>query len=147
MKLLQSHHLLALASALLFLLSFLITGDQTVDIHFHDTYFVIDGATFIRSLGTLLLICWGIYLVTNRILLSRWLTWIHIMMTLVAITMATPFSLFTSNKYESWRYMVSGMPTPRFVIIFIIAQATLIINIAGGIIKQAVKDKDRRTAL
>lgn len=59
MNILRPYHLLGLAGTILLSLSFLVTG-QTVDIHLHDTYFVIDGVWFVRIAAIFLLICWVI---------------------------------------------------------------------------------------
>jgi heme/copper-type cytochrome/quinol oxidase subunit 1 len=82
---------------LLFSLLFAVTGfffyNTIIDIHVHDTYFVMQHAFLFWSGTVILLLLWGISFLTNRTLFASKLVWIHIVLTIgaVIIICASPF--------------------------------------------------------
>jgi heme/copper-type cytochrome/quinol oxidase subunit 1 len=80
----KPHVLLFITGAILLLISFLFRG-QTIDIHLHDTYFVIGKQLFYIGLAIILALMGGLYVLCAPALTFRLLTWIHVSITIIAI--------------------------------------------------------------
>ena len=108
----RPYHLLLLTAIVLFIVS-LFCGDDTLDIHLHDTYFVIAKFHLFRSGATFLSILWLMYLITFR-LLSSYLTWMHLVATFLCIGLIITVShwlpLFTGPNDMS---ALGPYPAPR----------------------------------
>jgi hypothetical protein len=142
---------LFLLAGVFFLLSSLFTLNQkgTVDIHLHDTYFIID-RTFILWLMTFLaFFVWTLYRLTNSFLLSKALTWAHIIITLLTLLLL-PGTIFFGNNatdipsrryldYNNWTSFNSNTKYSKTLVIIVIAlllgQVGYVINFIGGLIK------------
>ena len=81
----RPYHLFAVA-ALIFFVVGLFTGPQTIDIHLHDTDYVIGYSTACFYLSTLGLIFWTIYLLFRNLLFHPALTWAHVIVTIVFLS-------------------------------------------------------------
>lgn len=77
-------HLFLITAIMLFLFS-LFSQDHGMDIHLHDTYFVIDGQVLYRGAALNLLLLWAIYFLARKFLFSKMLTWIHVLLTLAFV--------------------------------------------------------------
>jgi heme/copper-type cytochrome/quinol oxidase subunit 1 len=75
---------LLLAAVLLFIFSFIIPNG-TIDVHLHDTYIIIGYPQIFWVLAIFLLLVWLIYILCNRVLFSIYLSWIHIIATILCI--------------------------------------------------------------
>ncbi len=108
----------------------------------HDTYFVIAN-TYIFILLSLLCMCyWLIYKLTNKILLSIFLSRLHITLTLISILIIAFVMTFDQNLFEiaisngvQFADINLVIRNSAVVIFFIfsIAQTLLVINLIGGI--------------
>jgi len=146
----QLYDLLLLTTLLLLIYSFFL-HDQTFDFHIHDTYFVVATKIFFWLLATLLFLAWGLYRLTNKILLTKYLTWLHISATLI-------FLIFFMTMYF-WHDKIFPPIEPKaisrrtlflqdfkrerivylsFTITFIFGQITYGINFVGGLIKRVL---------
>ena len=77
----QPYDLLLFTSLLLAVLSFFVVGKHsTVDVHFHDTYFVVGHVYIVRLLSLITLLIWCAYLVVKNRLPYRNFTWAHTVM-------------------------------------------------------------------
>jgi heme/copper-type cytochrome/quinol oxidase subunit 1 len=138
----KPYHLLLIA-ALSLLISAFLSRKATIDLQFHDTYFVIDHVQFYLLLSVPVFILWGIYMFTRNILLSRPLTWIHVALSLLTIAVFICLPLFSYparyvnvspwrsfNEFHRVNEIVAGA-----AIVFTLAQLTLIFNIVGGLVR------------
>jgi hypothetical protein len=146
MSIYRPYHLFLLAGVSL-MISALIVKNDTIDIHIHDTYFVLTRPFLFWVLAILTYFLWGIYLVAGNVLLASTLTWLHVGLTLFAITLFICLPFFSSHK----RYMDLSASTSfnRFdstsliltcvAFTLLVAQVLFFINIIGGIIKRLIK--------
>jgi len=88
--------------ALLLLIVSLFSSNGAIDFNLHDTYFVIAGINICLFIAAFLLIIWVIYIVSNRMLLSIVLTWVHVVATVLAGIMYL--------KYYLWFVSMDGIP-------------------------------------
>src|SRR5687768_6564218 len=128
MKFSKPYILLAFIGALLLLLSFF-SNDRTIDIHVHDTVFIIPASHIFGSLGFLLLFFWLIYNLAYKIIFSKALAWIHIISTIVFF-----ISLVLISFLESFYFL--NQIALGLSIIAVLAQLLFLINIFTGLIKK-----------
>ncbi|PVD49374.1 hypothetical protein DC498_25390 [Terrimonas sp.] len=142
-------HLFLLIAILLFVFSF-ITWGESIDLHLHDTYFVISTIFFIWALGIAFLLVWAIYMLTSKILWKRFLTWVHVLVTifiLIALLAANfwhdklippikrDFVSFETFQSDTEREVKIFLP---LVVLFLVGQLAFLINILVGLTKKLV---------
>jgi hypothetical protein len=81
------YHLLLLTGFALILTTFLLPQNKTVDIHFHDTYYIIAQVQLHYLFAGIIWLLWLLYLPTRKVLHSISLTWAHVIITLLSIMM------------------------------------------------------------
>ena len=116
--------MLLITAGLLFILSFLHLT-ESIDIHLHDTYFVFRGSTLYWGISLLFLLFWGIYRLTDKYLLTTYLTWLHVVITITGLVYC--FIVF--------------FPSSRVLVVLIAAQLGFVVNVLGGLIKLVVYGK------
>ena len=118
------------SSFILFASLFVFNG--SLDMHLHDTYFVMDLPDICPTIFFLLLIFWTPYLLTKRILFSKALTWSHtILMVLTSISLVA--IAFYSNyqgkagmpgryyDFGSWETIVHAGGLPQGILLIFMA--------------------------
>ena len=134
---------------------FVLTGNTTVDLHLHDTYFVIADSHFFWLLAILAVVVWTIYLLTSKLLYSKALTWIHVVITLLTILLfaLTPFfgnNLInpTSGGYYDYNIWSSFDSYTRFfktvtitILVLLFGQIIFVINLIAGLFKRLTNRK------
>jgi hypothetical protein len=142
------HNLFILAALLLFIISFF-PGGRVIDIHLHDTMFVISMTYFFWALAIVLVLVWMIYLFTNNILLTKYLTWIHIIATLIVLIVLISAMLSEDEpRHEdiNWETIENDLRKEEiiiqtFSILFLIGQIAFLLNLLGGFCKRAFNRK------
>jgi hypothetical protein len=144
MSLYKPYHLLLLAGLSL-LVCALFSTNESINVHVHDTYVVMTHSFFYGTFAVLSFLFWSIYILTRRLLLSNLLTWLHVVLTLLAMALficiplfsyprryvdVTPWSGF--NEFHRTNEIVVGS-----TIIFTVAQLMLVVNIVGGLFRRA----------
>lgn len=143
---------LLLVTGLIFLLTsfFVLRQDNSVDIHLHDTYFVIAHTHFSRWLEILSLFVWTLYLLTHKMLYSNALTWTHVVITLLTLLLfALPLFFDDSfmnppprryHDYRDWKSfdhytrIIKAISITIFILLF--GQFIFVINLIAGIFKR-----------
>jgi heme/copper-type cytochrome/quinol oxidase subunit 1 len=144
--LLRPYNILFLAAALLLVWFWLIAKPQTIDIHLHDTYLVIEHKYLVLAVVLYLMLLAGLYLLFHKKLWSVALTGLHLGITIGFLVFVCffmqPVNLYTGPAgmprryldYSTWERHYGRLnpflPVP--VIIFLAAQTLLPINIIGG---------------
>jgi hypothetical protein len=126
----QLTSLFLLAAVFLFIYS-LFLGEQIIDIHLHDTFFVISTAYVFWALAIFLILCWALYKLANSSRLIKFLTWIHLIATLIF-----PFLFAITIQ---WR----NMPHDDIILaiaslLFVAGQIAFLINIIGGLARRFI---------
>lgn len=140
------YNLFVLAGLISFFLSFLPTS-QTIDIHLHDTVYVLHSAVIFRSIAIALVCFWIIYQLSSKILLSKSLVWIHLIVTFLIVVYFAFLIISSSNDnaQNGWNSSensyASNLVFKILLATFFIAQILFVINIVGGIITWILKNK------
>jgi heme/copper-type cytochrome/quinol oxidase subunit 1 len=129
---------------------FVLSQHNSIDIHLHDTYFVITHTHFFWFLAILALFVWVLYLLTNKFLFSKALTWIHVIitiLTLVFFALALYYGDNLSNlqprRYYEYSSLDSFNDYDRYtktigtvLSILIFGQIIFVINVIVGLFKR-----------
>lgn len=148
----QKPYQLLLLSSIAFLLAsvFVLRQNDPVDIHVHDTYYVMAKRHIFWFLAIISLLVWTLYLLVNKILYSHALTWIHVITTILTIALFTVMLFFGGSlnsagsrpyqdygNWNSWQVYEPYAKTIATVIgILLIGQVLLVINIIAGLFKR-----------
>ena len=130
----RPYNLFLLAAVLLVVSSFLML-EQTLDIHLHNTYYVFPTAYLIWAIALILLLAWTIYKLINQFLLTKYLTWFHVVATLIVLLVL----LFSNLWYSPPVPTNSTQPlyfTEVLKILFIAGQIGFLINFVGGLFRR-----------
>ncbi|PST83530.1 hypothetical protein C7T94_13330 [Pedobacter yulinensis] len=116
-------------------LSFFIPRAAVFDINLADTYYVLSKRTLYYAAGLFLVLCYLVYQLNSRSLLSKWLVFLHLFLTLVPII----YLLGRIGGFNS----ESPFITPpaemkifeKLIAAFVLGQLLLIGNLIFGLIK------------
>ncbi len=150
----QPYHLLLLAAIAFFLVSFFVVDkDSVTDLHVHDTYFVIAHKHIFWLFAIILLVIWIFYLPVNKLLYSKVLTWIHVVITILTSSLLL-FLLFTGDDtanlasrryydFSNWNStFIPGGYAKAIAIttgILLCGQIFFFINLFAGLLKRMVR--------
>lgn len=142
---------LLLLAGIVFMLSSLFTFKQnnTIDIHLHDTYYIIAHTHILWLLTFLVFFVWTLYSLTNRFLLSMALTWAHVIITLLTLFLLIGTLFFGYNftdlttrrylDYSNWKSYDAYAQYSKAIVIIVIAlflgQIIYVVNFIGGLFK------------
>ncbi|OJY85720.1 MAG: hypothetical protein BGP14_17380 [Sphingobacteriales bacterium 44-15] len=139
-------------TGLIFILTsfFVLKQDRSVDIHLHDTYFVIVHTHILWLFAVLALFVWALYLLTGKILYSKALTWTHVIITILTLLLFA-FTLFWGDSflnpaprryydYSSWNsfdnYTIFTKAIGITIFVLLVGQLIFIINFMVGLFKR-----------
>jgi len=146
--------LLGIAGLIMAFISFFPIQDESLDINFHDTYFVIAYVWVYWFFAALLLFLWSVYAVADRLMFSRELSLVHVFTTLL------PIIFFTTTNTHFWG--ISGVPRRYYaftefedrsryynfilvyiaiIIVLLTGQLIFVFNVVLGIIKLLTQHK------
>ncbi len=144
----KPYNVLLIAAIALFLSSFFISNN-VLDIHLHDTYFIIAKKYIFWMLAFVSTIIWAIYKLTDKLLYSKSLIWIHAIATILTIALILLYlhsenQITTARKYydfSSWE--LNTFFDDKFIFwlkallgITILCQLVFFINLILGVIKR-----------
>ncbi|RYZ20103.1 MAG: hypothetical protein EOO16_17810 [Chitinophagaceae bacterium] len=112
-----------------------------IDLHFHDTYFVIGNPALLGVPAVLCFIFGLLYLLLGRILLSRWLSWLHVVLTLVFIV-ALVYRVQPSTppaQSQSLSALWTGSNLEWLLAGLALGQVLFIFNLFGGALRALFK--------
>jgi prepilin signal peptidase PulO-like enzyme (type II secretory pathway) len=142
------YSLLLLVSLLLAVIPLFFYG-QSEGIHFHKQYVIIPSHYFIWFFAFILLLYWIMYMVTKDILLTMYLTWLHMVISIIIIVFLVTLRAWVF-KYPTTqvevilaRLLLENNPREIKIsllwkVIFIAGQLAYVVNLTGGLIKNHV---------
>ena len=148
----KPYNFLLITGLIFFISSFFFKGENNIiDIHLHDTYFIIAHTHIFWTLGLISIIFWQLYLITNRLMYSKKLILIHTIITLLTLALIGIALCFIGYKKGTPRryYEFSNLNSPVYettekvfgVILFILlcGQILYVANFILGLIKSLRK--------
>lgn len=140
---LQPHKTLFLVGLLIAVLSFFVSA-KTLDVHLHDTYYIISLPTIYGLLAGVLFLYALLYWWTGRIAYSPVLTWTHIVLTLLLVLFAATAPLwlkaveqgFSPDPFraaeQQWRFQRKAS---TFALVLLSGQLLFFINLIAGLVR------------
>jgi heme/copper-type cytochrome/quinol oxidase subunit 1 len=144
----RPYHLLLLTALTFGCLAAFTDPGQQLDIHLHDTYFIVAHNQILMLLALIALLLWTLYVLTNKFLYSRTLAWIHIVMSIlplatIALWLFRP-SLLESHpapRYMAIEYYRNYASLVRLCLLLILAgQLALPVNLVTGLVRYFKKE-------
>ena len=139
--------LFLLTALLMFIYSF-VSKENTIDIHLHDTMFVISSKHFIWAFAIICLSGWGLYSLTRKFLWTGYLSWIHVGITVFILCLCVTVNIWhdvilppVKREVVSWETFQEDQNRAQRIyfpiaILFVVGQLAYIINILGGLTKR-----------
>jgi hypothetical protein len=138
-KKIKPEDLLLLVAFFLLVLAFIIR--HTIDVHLHDTYYVIGGGFLFIPFAILLSLYSLVYRLARNAFWSGRLIWIHVLLSILSLLVFFGFILRTrffefSSRHQSWD---AQRLTLLSFFSFVLTQLIFLINLVGGLINRISK--------
>ncbi len=151
------YNLLLLTAILLFPVSFF-TADNTLDIHLHDTFIILNLKQSLWIFIIVLLLFWLLNLFSKHFLFSKLLTRLHVVFLAVASLALVVISFYAKNYYNG----LGGMPRRYYdygswnniiryanlsniilitVLVFVLGMLMYLVNLIIGVFKKLILHK------
>jgi len=142
----RPYHLLLVAAIILLITSF-IEWNYYIDIHLHDTYYVLPAPWIYWEGVVIAALLWVVYHLTFRILLQKALTWIHIIVTIISPILLRIWYHFFEIYSPVPHYYIAGdlyagasiNLVVIILIFFVTAQVLFLVNLIGGAVRALVR--------
>ena len=123
------------------------TNDITVDIHIHNTYFII--ANYFAIIGLLLLFLWLLIALTKSLVWQKSLSRIHILLSVLILIFWASLPLWYNSLWNHSRSPYTYTDFYRFrrfeglmsvsLLIFLLAQVIFIFNLIAGLVRRLIR--------
>ena len=140
---------LLLFTAILLWIGSWLPSDRTLDIHLHDTYYVIAEKHLLWALSVVLLVLWVLYKLLAQVLYSKVLTWLHVLLTVPAFLLIAASVFFQPEAragYSDWSSFDSFQRYNNIIsliiMVCILCQPVVILNVTLGVIGWLRKKRD-----
>jgi hypothetical protein len=144
-------HIAFLVEALLLVILGFIARTSTIDIHLHDTYIVIYSRLICFALASVMFVYALIYFFTQRSLLISIFSWLHFWgttasMCLIFFYLPTETDIPVVRRYiDMSLWQKFNWPVTLGIKVFLIANAFLVVNLIGGLVKRIKRRHDTAT--
>jgi len=152
MNLKTKPYFLLLTTGVLLVLSsvFVLSKESEIGMHLNGSYYVISQEHFLWILAFIALFTWIFYVMTNRFLFSKLLTWTHVIITVIAL-LAIGGLLFTNYEEATFQpgqfedhnssmlfsiYTKYAKAITILVSILLLGQLIYLTNLLGGLFKR-----------
>ena len=119
----------------------LFVSNRTIDYYFSDTYSVVDYKWLLSGIALIFLLFWVIYKLTSPLLLSKVLTWMHVIITLCMIAFILLYPVITKVSGQSGFERMDNFKTmqdaSKAIPFLILTQFLFIINLVSGAVKKS----------
>jgi len=141
-RLLPRHLLLASGILLLVIAAFFSNSSSVLDIHLHDTYYIIAHQQLVYLFAILSLLLWALSWLCRRIFFLRWLNWLHVLLSIIPLwlltvallTDARNFASTANKSFEAMQQSQNAMAA--IVLLFLLAQLFFLTHILMGIFRK-----------
>ena len=139
----KPYTLLLIAAVLVFFLSFILT-DAYVDFHIHDTMVVVSLKHIQWLVCTFFLFEWFIYILVDRLLLSKYLIWLHVFATILAFILILVVYLQVNKSIGdvvTWDYIQAKTNKEETILLVTMALLTVshllfAFNLIAGLVRR-----------
>lgn len=125
---------LLLLGAIVLSLAFVLFPNAPIDIKYI-TIFSVPAPTIAWIIPLLLLFFWLLYILTRRFLYSKTITWIHVLITVIATIMIVTVLYIGINPSQlaNDRYELIGNVIQILSILFVVGQFAHLVNVSMGL--------------
>jgi hypothetical protein len=139
----KPYTLLLIAAVLVFIFSFILP-DAYVDFHIHDTMFVFSLKHILWLVCAFFLLEWLIYILVDRLLLSKYLIWLHVIATILAFILILIVYLQVNKSIGeviTWDFIQSKTNKEETILLvnvalLAISQLLFAFNLLAGLVRR-----------
>ena len=125
------------------------SGDRTIDIHLHDTYYVIAFTHFYLASAIILATIWLLSVAFRKIFLSAFLSWVHV---IAIIAFFAYVFYYLWQQHNSPRSYIDVSAWQRDALIqriavfsFLTGLLALLINMVGGVVTKFIRQRQQNS--